>query len=59
MGQEFTAKGFSMEVHTSSNEKFIPAQYETFSRLEAEFFGAIEEYAISYHDAEESITKNK
>lgn len=46
-----------MDANTSSNKKLIPPQYETFSQLEAEFFGAIEEYAINYHDAEDSITK--
>lgn len=43
-----------MEINTSSNNKVNNPQHETFSRLEAEFLGALEESAINFRDAEES-----
>ena len=46
-----------MEVNTSLNEEFNNPHHETFSRLEAEFLGALEETAINFSDAEDSITK--
>lgn len=55
MAQDFIAKGFSMEVNTSLNEEFNNPHHETFSRLDAEFLGALEEPAINFSDAEDSI----
>lgn len=45
-----------MEVNTLLNEEFNNPHHESLSRLEADFLGALEETAINFSEAEDSIT---